>query len=151
MIVTVVAMRMVQVAIDQVIRVVAVRDGFMTAAGAVLVSALVAGTLVLRRAGGRVIGIDRQPVFLNSARGHVVEVAIVEIIHVAVVVDGRVPAAGTVLMVVLRVIRVFTCQGQSSFRVGSSAGRTTRAGAASNSAACSSALLIRSATCRSVS
>ena len=51
MIIAVIPVRMVQVAVHQVIGVIAVRHGFMAAAGAVLVGGVVGAARVLRRAG----------------------------------------------------------------------------------------------------
>jgi hypothetical protein len=97
-------MRVVQVARDEVIDVVAVRHRFVPAAGAVNVSRLVPAAGV---AGGAGLGIGRgdgQHMLLDhSARGGVVEVAVVQVIDMAVVLNGRVPAAGAVNVVVIGV------------------------------------------------
>src|SRR5947209_3035130 len=53
-IVAVIAVRMVQVTLDEVVRVIAVRDRFVAAAGAVRVVLGVGAAVVLRRAAGRI-------------------------------------------------------------------------------------------------
>ena len=54
MIVAVVPVHVVQVAVDDVVDVIAVRDGFVSAIGAVDVIGVVPTALVVRRAGARV-------------------------------------------------------------------------------------------------
>jgi hypothetical protein len=100
-VVAVVAVRVVQVAADEVIGVVAVGHGLVAAAGAVLVGLVVAVAGVGRRAGGRVGGADRQAVLLDAAAVGVVQVAVVQVIDVVFVLDGGVAAAGAVLVVVV--------------------------------------------------
>jgi len=93
------AVRVVQVALDQVVDVIAVGHCFVAATGAVLVARLMTAAAMGRRAVGRVGAADRQRVFLNGAGlGRVVQVAVVEVIGMTVVLDGRVAAAGAVLV-----------------------------------------------------
>ena len=92
MIVAVSAVRMVQMAIHQVIDMVPMRHAFVATLGTVSVGLRTGGTAVVRRA------------FLRIRRGHlnlmvvhmiavsVMQVAIVKIISVAVVFHGGVPA-----------------------------------------------------------
>jgi hypothetical protein len=103
----VVAVRVVQMAFHQIVGVVAVRHRLMAAAGAVAVALRVAAAVVVRCALGGVGRADRQGVFLDLPGRHVMEVAVVEVIHVAVVLDGRVAAAGAVLV---RVRLVLLCR-----------------------------------------
>ncbi|HEY7390800.1 MAG TPA: hypothetical protein VH640_19955 [Bryobacteraceae bacterium] len=98
MIITVAAVRMVQVAADNVIRMAGVRNGFMPAAGAVGVGALVAAALVLGRAAVRKLRAGRQLVFVHMAVMHVVHMPFVQIVGVAVVLDALVPASFAVRM-----------------------------------------------------
>jgi hypothetical protein len=99
------AMRMVQPALDEIIRVVPVRHGFMTAAGTVLVSGGVArfGRLAAIRVGGA----HRQGVFVIVTFMRMMQVAVMEVINVPVVLDRRVAAAGPVLMLVMFVCVMF--------------------------------------------
>lgn len=62
MVVAMVAVRVVQVAVDQVVDVVTVRDGFVAATGAMDVAGLVAAAFVLGRAApGRLPACGRFP------------------------------------------------------------------------------------------
>jgi hypothetical protein len=99
MIVAVVAVRMVQAAVDQIIEVVAVRHLLVTAA------------LVLAGASGRgaVGGVGRahgQSVLAEMAVVRVVQMAVVQVIDVAIVLDARVPAvlAVNVLVIVVDMV-----------------------------------------------
>jgi len=103
MIVAMIAVSVVQVAIDQVVHMIAVWDGFMATTRTVLVRLVVGATGVLRRATRRIASRHGQLVFLDASRTVMVQMAVVEIIHVAVVLNGGVAAAGTVLMRVARV------------------------------------------------
>jgi hypothetical protein len=92
----------VQVAVHQVIGVVAVRHSFVAAARAVLVRLGVSAAVVAGSAIRRVSCVDRQSVLLHPAAGVVVQVAVVEVIDVPFVLDAGVPAAGAVLVRVIR-------------------------------------------------
>jgi hypothetical protein len=113
-VVAVVAVRVVQVAIHQVIGVIAMGHGVVTAFRAVLVSLFVAATIVFGRAIGRVAAIDSQAVFFDFGTLDVVQMAIVQVINVAVVDDTRVAASRTMLMGMAFVVR---CHLQLSFLV----------------------------------
>src|SRR5438067_13097150 len=103
-VVAVVAGGVVEVAADEIIGVVAVGDRLVAAAGAVDVALHVPAAGVRRGAGVRVGRADRQGVLAHRAVGlGVVQVAVVQVVGVAVVLDGRVPAAGAVPVLVVRV------------------------------------------------
>ena len=101
MVVAVVTVRMVQMAIDEVIDVVAMRHRFVAAAGAmhVAVAVMVGGADV------RVGGADGDGVFIDVVAVRVVQVAVVQVINVAFVLDGGVAAACAVLVFVVGVVR----------------------------------------------
>ncbi len=107
MIVAVVAVLVMQVTIDEVVRVVTVRDRFVAAVWAVLV---IRGVLrrVVGRASGGVLPVDRERVVVDVIAVDVVEVAVVQIVRVAIVLDSGVAAARSVdvLMVTVRLVRV---------------------------------------------
>lgn len=106
MIVAVSVVRVMEVPIDQVVDMVTVRDGRMTAVGPVNVSRVVPAALVVGRAVGRVGVVDFQLVLNNlPVRLLVMEVAVVEVVDVTVVLDCRVAAAGAVLVWVVFVSR----------------------------------------------
>lgn len=95
-------MRMVQAAVDQVVRMIPVRDGFMTAARAVRVAgpARVGGGLATI---GILLGHPDGMLVHVVAMG-VVQVAVVQVVDVAFMTNGGMAAARTVLM---RMIVVF--------------------------------------------
>ena len=103
MIVTVPLVRMMQASFHQVVGVVAVRHRLVAAVRAVLVAGLVAAVVLAVRAVGGVAGADFQAVFLDhvALAGRVVQVAVVQVVHVAAVPDGGVTAVGPVFMVVV--------------------------------------------------
>jgi hypothetical protein len=97
-------MRVVEMSGDEVVDVIAVRDGGMAAIGAVHVIGGVAAALVVRGAGARVGGADRQRVLFDLAVGkRVMQVAVVQVIDVSLVVDGGVTAVRAMLMRVISV------------------------------------------------
>jgi hypothetical protein len=103
-IVAVIAMHVVQVAVDQVIRVVAVRYGLMAAARPMLVLLRVPPAIVLRSTPTRVGGTHVHRVFLDVGGAEMVQVAVVQVIDVPVMLDASMPTLGTVLVVVAGVV-----------------------------------------------
>jgi hypothetical protein len=103
-VVAVVAVRMVQVVVDQVVHVIPVRHGLMATIGAVLVALVMAATRMLRRARSRIRSGDRKGVLFDVVTLQVVQVAIVQVIDVAVVQNPGVAAARTVLVRVALVL-----------------------------------------------
>lgn len=93
----------VQVTADQVVGVVAVRNAFMAAAGAVLVSLVVGRAIVGRRAGRGICSTYVHGVIINVIAMHVVHVTIVQVAIVVAVLDGLVTAVVAVLMIVFAV------------------------------------------------
>jgi hypothetical protein len=102
-IVAVVAVRMMQVSSDEVVDVVSVRHGFVAAAGAMLVGGIVGATSMGRRARRWVRCTNSERVLVDSVALRVVQVAVVEVVGVAVMLHGLVAAAGAVLVRVIRV------------------------------------------------
>ena len=100
-VVAVVAVRVVQAAIDQVVDVVVVRDGVVSAVGAVLVAALVAaGRLGVA---GRVVGAGLDHVFVDVVAVRVVQVPVVQVVDMIVVLDRGVAAVRPVDVLVASV------------------------------------------------
>jgi hypothetical protein len=114
-VVAVIAMRMVQVAVHHVIRMVAMRHRFMAAAGAVLVRAGMPAAIVFGGAGRRVGGVHLQPVFLHAGAALVVQVAVVQVINVAVMLDAGMPTTRSVLVGVTGVSGWSGRHGSTSF------------------------------------
>ena len=103
MIIAVIAVWMMQVAVDEVIDVVAVRDRRMSTAFAMHVRRVVCPTLVRRRAAVRVGRRNSQGVFLDNFALLVMQVAIVEIVGVPIVLNGDVATTRAVLVGMARV------------------------------------------------
>ncbi len=98
MMIAVALVGVVQMAIDEVIYVIAVRNGFMAAAGAVDVRGFMRGTGVPAGAIRRIVGAHFQGVFVIVALVGMVQVAVMDKIHVAVVKDGGMAASGAMLV-----------------------------------------------------
>ena len=98
MIVAVIPVRMMQMTVHQVVYMVPMRYGFVPAARAVDVTWFVTCANVVRRAAHRIgiTHVNRVLVYVVSV--NVVHVPVMQKVHVVAVFDGRVPAAGTVLV-----------------------------------------------------
>ena len=112
MIVTVLVVLEVEMVTDDVVGVIAVRDRVVPARRAVGVPRLVRAARVGRRAGGRIGLSGRKDVLVDVAFVKVMEVTVVDVVLVALVLDGLVAARGAVLVVVLRMNLVI---GHDSF------------------------------------
>lgn len=103
-IVAVIAVRMMQVAVDQVVGMVAVGNGFMAAIRAVDVPLRMGTTIMAGRAGGRIGATDSHGVLFDRAiRVYMMKMAIMKIIDMIAMLERGVPAAGTVLVGVMGV------------------------------------------------
>jgi hypothetical protein len=98
MVIAVITMRVMKMAGHQVIDVVAMRYGLMTAARPVLVALLMLAATVAGRAAGGIVVANGEAVFLHAVTLDVVQVALVQVIHMAIMFDACVPAFGPVLM-----------------------------------------------------
>ena len=97
MIITVIPVRMVETALDEVIGVLAVRHRLVAAVRAVeVLTAIVLAVAVV----GELV-IDRQRVLINVVAVGLVQVAVVDEVDVTIVDDRRVAAAGAVDVVVI--------------------------------------------------
>ena len=65
----------------------------------VLVVLGMSAAIVLRRAVGGVLAADSQTVLLDALGAHVVHMSVVEVIDVAIMLDGRVPTGRAVLVI----------------------------------------------------
>lgn len=101
MIIAVGSVRMMQVPVNEVVHVIAVRDRFVAAVGAVNVVGRMAAAVVAWRA-VRWIGRGHgDAVFVNMIAVGMMQVTIVQVVRVAVVLDRGVAAAWTMLMIVV--------------------------------------------------
>jgi hypothetical protein len=98
------AMRMVQMAIDQIIDMVAMRHGFMPATRPMDMPGGMAGAGVIGRAIGRIGRRRFDPVFIDMVAVQVMEMPVMQIIDMVLVADGGMAAGRAVLMRVLGVM-----------------------------------------------
>ena len=95
-VVAVAPVRVVQVAGDKIVHVIAVRHRFMAAAGPVNVARLMPRAGMLRGADGGIGSAHFDDVLVVMVAVRRMQVAVVQIIDVAAVLDGGVAAAGSV-------------------------------------------------------
>ena len=100
MIVAVAVVWVVQVSVHQVVYVVAMGDGFVTAARPMDMVRIVPAAAVIRRACIRVGLRDGDRMLVDMAVVWVVQVSVMEVVDVPVMQDGLVAAVGPVDMVV---------------------------------------------------
>lgn len=107
-IVAVSAVGVMEVAIDEVVRVIAVGDRIVPAARPVHVRGIVCLAVVIRGARRWVFGADREGVVVDVISVSVMQMAVVQEVLVTVVLDGLVTAVRAVRVVVIRVLLVLT-------------------------------------------
>jgi hypothetical protein len=100
-IVTMIPMWMMEVAVDQVIDVIAVGNALVCTARAVYMRLVMSTTRVTRRTSVRIRRADFKNVFVNAIGLCVVQVAVIQIVCVAGMNDGHMAASESVLMDVL--------------------------------------------------
>ncbi|GAB3741084.1 hypothetical protein GCM10028794_26440 [Silanimonas algicola] len=103
MVVAMPPMRMVQVTVDKVVDMVAMRHGLMAAAGAMHMVGGMPAAGMASGAGRGVLRIDADRMLIDVVAVHMVQVAVVQVVHVAVVLDRRVAAARAVDVGMVRV------------------------------------------------
>ena len=101
MVITMRAMSEMQVARDEVIDMVTVRHGLMTAVGAVSMPGLMPLATMGGRASSRVLRGDTEPMFIDMVAMRMMKMSVMEIIGVTVMGDSRMPAVRSVLMTVM--------------------------------------------------
>jgi hypothetical protein len=103
-----VTVRMMQVAIDEIVDVIAVRHRLVPATGSMHVTGLVPGAAMLGRTtiGIAVGNLDHMLVDMVAVR--MMQMPVVQIVDVTVVADGYVAAVGTMLMRVVRMLGIRT-------------------------------------------
>jgi hypothetical protein len=103
-VIAVIAVRMVQSAVHKVVDVIAMRHLFMSAVRAVGV-----GAVDLRRARHGIGGINRDDMFVHVILVHMMEMSIMEIVHVTAMADRRVPASRAMPVNMVGVVFLGTC------------------------------------------
>jgi hypothetical protein len=107
-IVAVAVVLVVKVTVHDVVDVIAVRNRLVPATGAVNVPRLMPGADMPTGAGSRIRRCHGQGVFLHGAVGpHVVQMAVVNVVHMIAVLNSGVPASRPVLVVVVRATHRF--------------------------------------------
>lgn len=109
-VVAVIAVRVVQMPVHEIVHMVAVRHGLVAAAGAVGVRRVVAGTVVLGRALVRVVGRNFDHVLVDVIAMRVMQMAVVQVVDVAAVLPADVLALGAVA-VVMRFVLIVVATG----------------------------------------
>jgi hypothetical protein len=107
-IVAVVAMGVVQVSVDQVVDMVAVRHRLVPASRPVRMRAVMAAALVTGRAPVRIGRRHLDRVLIDVILVHVVQMAVVEVVDVIAMANGSMPAPRAVLVRVVGVLRAGT-------------------------------------------
>jgi hypothetical protein len=109
-IIAVTVVRVMQVAIDEVVGVITVRDGLVAAATTVCGAATgVAFAVPLRRAPQRMSQVDSEHMLIDVTCVRVMHVAVVQEVGVVIVLHGHVTTVGAVLVRVVGVGRVLLC------------------------------------------
>jgi hypothetical protein len=98
-IVAMIAMGMMQMPVHQIVDVVAMRDRLVPTARAVLV-----GALYFRRAAGRIARVDADDMLIHVVAMHVMQMAVMQIVDVAVMAHRDVTAVRAVLMRVVGMV-----------------------------------------------
>lgn len=98
MVIAVVAMRVVQVTVDEIVDVIAVRHRRMPASGAMHVVLAVCLAIMPRGAVGRIPIADVQRMLIHMVAVRMVQVPVVQIIDVTGVLDGSMSTSGAVLV-----------------------------------------------------
>lgn len=99
-----IAVRVVQVAVDEIIDVVAMRHGFVAAAGAMDMTRLMPRATMTGRAAVRVLLADLDHMLVDMVAMRMMEVAVMQVIDMIAVAHRGVAAAGAVLVIVVVVM-----------------------------------------------
>ena len=92
------AVGVMQVPVDQVVDMVAVRHRLVTAARAMLVVLVVASADMVGRAGAGIVGAHLDRVLVNVIAVRVMQMAVVQVVEVIAVLDGGMAAGRAMLM-----------------------------------------------------
>jgi hypothetical protein len=100
MVIAVISMRMMEMAVDQVVNVIAMGDLWVPAVGTVDVSLVVPTAVMIGRAAVRIRGIDFQHVIFNLIAAHVLQMPVLQVVGVAQMADGEMATARAVVVAV---------------------------------------------------
>jgi hypothetical protein len=104
MVVAMIAMRMVQMSIHQIVHVIAVGHSLVTTARTVDMPCRMAATLMLGRTALRILVVHLQEVLIDMVGMDMVQMAIVQEVDMAIMLDGGMTTAGLVLVVMMRML-----------------------------------------------
>lgn len=114
MVVAVIAVRMVQVPVNQIVHMVTVGYRGMAAIWPMHVIGCMTGALVLWRTGIGVCCRDANHMFIDMVTVRMVQMAIMQIVNMPLMLNGDVPAIGPMLVVVVGVVGMGTsCHGDT--------------------------------------
>jgi hypothetical protein len=105
-----VAVRMMQVAIDQIVHMASMRHRLVAAPGPMYVTWIVTGAPMLRSA---LVGIGRgdlDDMFIDVVAMHMMEMPVMQIVDMAVMMNGRMPAIRAVNMRMIGMLGVGACR-----------------------------------------
>lgn len=105
MIIAMIAVRMVQMAVDEIIDMIAVWDRFVAAARTMDVGSIVSGAVMVGRATIRILVAHLNPMFIHVTRVRVVKMTIVEVVHVVAMPNRDVAALWSVRVIVVGMMR----------------------------------------------
>lgn len=111
MVVAVAIVRMVKMAIDEVVDMIAMRNRFVSAVGAMDVGAVVSTALMVRGADRRIRWREGDDMLIDMAVVEMMKMTIVKIIDVILVFDGSMTATGFVLVFVTKMSITFGHSG----------------------------------------
>ena len=109
MIVAMVAVRMMQMAIDQIVHMVSVGHRFVAASRSVHMAGVVTTAAVLRCAPVGVGCGDLDHMLIHVVTMDMMEMPIMQIVDMAIVIDGSMPAIRAVHMRVIAMLGIGTC------------------------------------------
>jgi len=110
-VVAVAVVRMVKMAVDEVVDMIAMRNRFVSAVGTMDVGAVVSTALMVRGADRRIRGRESDYVLVNMAVVEMMKMTIVKVIDVVLVLDGSMTATGFVLVFVTKMSITFGHSG----------------------------------------
>ena len=108
--------RMVQVAVDEIVDMIAMRNCFVSAVWTVHMTGSVSRAAMIRRAGGGIRRADFQLAFIEVAFVRRMQVAIVQVVDVTIVLNRSMAAACAVDMIVIFVDMVTHQSSSPSIR-----------------------------------
>ena len=108
-VVTMIAVWVMQVAVDQIVDMIAVRYRLVSASGPVNVIRGMGATIMVRRTSIRIFRADLDPMFVYVVTMWMMQMPIMQIVDVVAVPDSGMAAVRAMLMVVMGMVRFVAC------------------------------------------